>query len=850
MAKPPKSKEKTVSGDSKNPNSTYRVPASSKPTQSTGNGGGGSGSSQPKASTPTGSTGGNFDTAGGKIGYADASVTQIKTGAAEAQGGTVLYSTTYKGGSGKKTNAGGQTINVQQTPTPAAAQQAREAILKTKNPNELTTSQQADLQAAQQREADKRQRQNQRAETLKTVQELEKEGYKFQSLEKVNGKLVLKAAQGNTEIKENEFRPSPVVETTPFYAPRTRSPQETTEVKTPVTFNSPFPKTNKYGANINADTPRTDTRTKLQKAESLLNVKQAEFTLEATKPGNELQQLILIPETFTYGIITESVNIGKGIFQVYKNTPDPVNEPVQFLTYPVEIGSGIIEGTSEQISRTATAAQKGDFLALSTEAGSLTAQAGFGEGLGRVAKIPSKLKAKVDEINYNIKYGNVEYDLARARALNTDYGYKFEPQKEFNLIPPEFTELGNQVKTNNPKEILTGIENTPSFYLEIGQALAKNEQLNPSKVPELQTQLINERPFPVKAETPNINVALEQIRTGNTVQRELLDFTTNVKSVNLPGGGKGVILENGELLQIEPSTSTKRGFRLFDNKKGQSQGSILITVEKEANKIIDQYKNKYATYRNSPSTYPVNEIGNPSKTKIVLPLNVDFRATPSQADKITNFQGLRTPAKTIPGNKLALEINTGNALATSSFSKARSTTRTETAQGQAQSQSQAQSQIQALEISSVQAQSITTKTKTRTETRTETPTSKNPNPFKPKKETKQTKNKPSTFLAEVRTRGKFETIAKTSSIGGAFQAALKKTRNTASASLRVREESTGETIDLNSLPSDFSKSQREQGVYIQKRSKRISTGGEKGEITLKGIFSNKNKQRGKTKWGF
>lgn len=345
-------------------------------------------------------------------------------------------------------------------------------------------------------------------------------------------------------------------------------------------------------------------------------------------------------------------------------------------------------------------------------------------------------------------------------------------------------------------------------------------------------------------------MALEQIRTGNTVQRELLDFTTNVKSVNLPGGGKGVILENGELLQIEPSTSTKRGFRLFDNKKGQSQGSILITVEKEANKIIDQYKNKYATYRNSPSTYPVNEIGNPSKTKIVLPLNVDFRATPSQADKITNFQGLRTPAKTIPGNKLALEINTGNALATSSFSKARSTTRTETAQGQAQSQSQAQSQIQALEISSVQAQSITTKTKTRTETRTETPTSKNPNPFKPKKETKQTKNKPSTFLAEVRTRGKFETIAKTSSIGGAFQAALKKTRNTASASLRVREESTGETIDLNSLPSDFSKSQREQGVYIQKRSKRISTGGEKGEITLKGIFSNKNKQRGKTKWGF
>ena len=88
-------------------------------------------SSAPQAATPvSGNPVTSFPTGvPGFTGSATSGVTEIKTGKADAQGGTVLLSETYKGGSGVITTAEGKQVPVQVTQTPPSAQQARNEIL-------------------------------------------------------------------------------------------------------------------------------------------------------------------------------------------------------------------------------------------------------------------------------------------------------------------------------------------------------------------------------------------------------------------------------------------------------------------------------------------------------------------------------------------------------------------------------------------------------------------------------------------------------------------------------------------------------------------------------------------------
>jgi hypothetical protein len=102
------------------------------------------------------------------------------------------------------------------------------------------------------------------------------------------------------------------------------------------------------------------------------------------------------------------------------------------------------------------------------------------------------------------------------------------------------------------------------------------------------------------------------------------------------------------------------------------------------------------------------------------------------------------------------------------------------------------------------------------------------------------KNKNEMFNVEVRKKGVFKKIATVSSPTEAFSIGQKNVMTTASASFRVTS-STG-TVRNPAVPSNiFYQSKKESGVFIQRREKRISTAGEKREITFKGIQMNRNK---------
>jgi len=109
------------------------------------------------------------------------------------------------------------------------------------------------------------------------------------------------------------------------------------------------------------------------------------------------------------------------------------------------------------------------------------------------------------------------------------------------------------------------------------------------------------------------------------------------------------------------------------------------------------------------------------------------------------------------------------------------------------------------------------------------------------------------YAVEVRRRGMFQEVGKARTLAKAFLLGKQKVEHTAAASLRVvplggnkREGiSAGAWSVLGK--QKFRKSKTEADVFIQRRSYRISTAGEKGEITKKGLLAIQLGKQKKTK---
>jgi len=105
----------------------------------------------------------------------------------------------------------------------------------------------------------------------------------------------------------------------------------------------------------------------------------------------------------------------------------------------------------------------------------------------------------------------------------------------------------------------------------------------------------------------------------------------------------------------------------------------------------------------------------------------------------------------------------------------------------------------------------------------------------------------------VRTEGTFKRIATTDTLGRAFNAGRIRVVNTAAASFKVRAVGKPESSTLRGrkyVPQQsFYESKKEPGVFIQKRSFRIGTAGEKREITYRGIAASRGSTNKKKVFG-
>jgi hypothetical protein len=101
------------------------------------------------------------------------------------------------------------------------------------------------------------------------------------------------------------------------------------------------------------------------------------------------------------------------------------------------------------------------------------------------------------------------------------------------------------------------------------------------------------------------------------------------------------------------------------------------------------------------------------------------------------------------------------------------------------------------------------------------------------------------FEVQVRRGGVFGRSARTFlSLDKAFRTGKKVVGTTAAASFRIVDRKSGKVVESigKRLPKQFRQSKRERGVFIERRKYRISSPGERREITQKGLFTIKVKK--------
>ncbi len=339
-------------------------------------------------------------------------------------------------------------------------------------------------------------------------------------------------------------------------------------------------------------------------------------------------------------------------------------------------------------------------------------------------------------------------------------------------------------------------------------------------------------------------------------------------------------------LQIEEATLEYKGRKvLIINKKGQANaGEIFSTFDPN---VLNPF-NKMSKNKKMPSKFDsLGSVINPSHppeeiTYIVAAVSPHFPKgiKPIEELRVNIYQ--LEGQKIIPINIMSAKIQqeqkqtliSKNQLAQAKTQiqaqnqirvQARAQAQTQAqiqAQAQVQAQAQTQAQIQAQAQVQAQAQiqeQITTQEQIQEQITTQqnifkttkTTTQEPPPPPKeimlippiPLKKPLKIKEK-GMFTVEVRKKGVFQSIGIRSTEEEALNLAESRVKTTASASFRILEQGSPIT-ELEAEEKIFYPSKKERGVFIQRREKRISTPGEKQEITYQGIMSNKFKSRNK-----
>jgi hypothetical protein len=410
-----------------------------------------SSNSKEAVQNPKSGTGVNFETAGGKMGYAGAGVEVTlgsKKEAAASGVGLKKQVTTVRNPISRQdqtiVTSTGRVVNVRGTPTPQSVveERARLQVEDTlrRNPN-MTPERRIDVQrealAQQQAKVDKF---TSDRKVTKFEVGIDSKGFQQKKKEFANlgyttsGELLDALKSGKVVATDNGmyfFTPEKTnqsvnvgsdKEALKFFAPRTTSLSETQSVSTPVKYKNPNA-TNTFNLNTQSEIhaltsadfkrPEYNTRGKYEQFKvgaDKLSVSVNNF-LNPSNPTDEqkLFQIAAVPARFVVGGVKGVYEMGTGVVDTAGSSPvvdslrgeySAVVNPAKWASFGSGVISGVSEGVGQQVGRIALGVGTGDVGSLSEEAGRIYAQTKVGRlGEKSLGSVWSSVKRPVANFN-------------------------------------------------------------------------------------------------------------------------------------------------------------------------------------------------------------------------------------------------------------------------------------------------------------------------------------------------------------------------------------------------------------------------------------------------------------------
>jgi len=681
------------------------------------------------------------------------------------------------------------------------------------------------------------------------------------------------------------------------YPQRRISPEETQPESRDLEFKDPFPaRPSGSGSVMNIlQTEPRETMKRTPGAEMDFQIGMLQENIESqNQPGNILNPL-LAGEHFVYDFGAAVYGFLPGLYQLGKATWETKNPFTAIET----VGNSM----SQQAEKIVTATASGDVVELSGEVGSLYAQykipgalkdikaASIGKWGKAISEAESQLWIKeqsapvenplfktstlyndleISNANPNPKIPDINtLPREQIRGVKTISG---DPLAEYYLIPSEYTEIGKNFNKGeaiiNPGEasdikpgtIMKALQPTDYesklFYKEPG-----------NKPPELQTRLsIEEAPPSNIIRSPQDIIELgkgsEQMKLGKERGSRTNFFENPERKL------RWEMEEALKKAQIKAEAEYKA--KLSAEADARNKNIILSTqplaaagmiIMEEWPRISDILKEKYAIYKGESlreGNIIIREAPITGGGKFEL---VPIISTQIQNPTKTGSKGGTTSIiKYQPATKIdtAAKIRIRSITATKNDQAQSQRQRQEQEQaqiqgqiliqGQSQTQAQAQAQIQIQGQQQAQKQIYK---QVQITTLKNTPPPETPAPFIfPKANQPEKKKRQSGITVKVRRGGIFQNMGIEEDIPRARSKAENIVRGTAAASYKL--ERSGRAITDFNPGRAFNPSKKEPGVFIQKRSNRISSPGEKSEITNKGIIVSKYKRtnRRRNPWAF
>lgn len=638
-------------------------------------------------------------------------------------------------------------------------------------------------------------------------------------------KYGLPSAQERTNLQAQE-------PTTVFFAPRVKNPSGTVELESTYSFSNP-----------------------------IFEITGGEVHASGFSPSNELP-----PPYVKKGFLETGIEREQKFYEniQYKLELAQAGKSVKFLT-PVILGVKFAEGAGKVPFELIQTAEEQPLQLFNVVGGTLQGAAQLTEELTsgqflQAAETSGKISASAiifhkagQAIDFALEYPQHLKFLEATSKAPKDTGYQFFTQsysfegRQGVIVPPEY--LGALNKQNAP-ELQTqlypkqvegiGQENSifaPAPYQPL--SLLELAKKNPALAKELAKEF-GQTVFNPEAEAPRLRdltseerlaIAKKQAGVGEEVQKTLGGFNPNAEEVLILKNNKVIArLKKGEveirqppIFAVEPLTAA--AITIFENREILLEGGKAVFEKfKRESEIIAEGATLKEIKPSEFKGFVIKEgqyLTPTGEPILVTSLTLGKEQAQVPKGKIKYKLAGKTKAEVIGGQRAEQALSLGAIQAQSQSSEQV----LEEIQIQQPEQRQELSHRQAFEFGFKHQESIETAFSL---------------PNKASNEAKKSR----LIGVQVRKKGKFETIGSFKEEKQAFNQGLLAVRARASASFRLVDLVSGLVIrQPQGFAYDIGPSKKETGVYIQKRKFRISSPGEKADITYKGIAANRNKKK-------